>query len=631
MKVLFTEFLQKNATEYNSPVRVLINQDKITERIFDNPLYQITVQTASALGFEQSDLLYAEDYSTNPEFYGENNSLVVTRYRKIGGVQVLEDVDIYGNLCYAYEQSYNGKVLMICTNDLNTGINEFEIEESYDDLMDLILVIPVVSDLSFDVTYDEAVILANTGLVVAGASYHITNAQESNAGLAYKTDIYLKGLDSRNFSTDGSRIHPFPVQAAYSTGVDGFGNSWIGVWANSLTPLADDLCVWGGVVFKNLTGSVGTASSDFLLDVVNWVLIDPVSYTNHEYVSTLFNIKYNITNDWITEQTDTLGNVVGKGTSTDLPFNPADLTMWNHPDMRDNKCQGGVYNNRADSIVSNVMTDYICKNVSTSINYNTGSSIENNVVPNIRNNKTNLIYDNVISIEILNNTGFSIFSNTTGTQIKDNFVSDINNNIVDTLINGNIGKLITNNTAASIVQNNVSEITYNGIITKATISYNFGYYIESSNANILNNKVGAIYNNTEGVTGNVAVQIKNNAKAVVNNVSVDILDNTGLVTNNSVDYITTNDLTQIIGCVGYSFKSNTMTSETITNCSFREISTSTLSFSPNNCNFLVDLVGVTSAGIPILELSSFKLCKKDATNGNVVETLTAGVLAYSPF
>ena len=64
---------------------------------------------------------------------------------------------------------------------------------------------------------------------------------------------------------------------------------------------------WGGKVWQNLTGSVGSSSNKYTLDGTNWSVI---AYNETDYIVTWDEITYDIINDFITSRRDNLGNVV---------------------------------------------------------------------------------------------------------------------------------------------------------------------------------------------------------------------------------------------------------------------------------------------------------------------------------
>jgi hypothetical protein len=68
-----------------------------------------------------------------------------------------------------------------------------------------------------------------------------------------------------------------------------------------------DKTIWGGYVWQNLTGDLGSSVDDFTLDAVNWVKIP---YNNTDYNVHYDKIKYDYEHDLIIEREDSLGNEI---------------------------------------------------------------------------------------------------------------------------------------------------------------------------------------------------------------------------------------------------------------------------------------------------------------------------------
>ena len=119
---------------------------------------------------------------------------------------------------------------------------------------------------SFELTYTEALALLGSGGVVDGKRYLIT---EFDVELYGGTDIIVSGLPNNQFSTSG-------YGKFYNPRND------LSVWDPSETYSIDALVIYGGKVWKNLTGSVGSIDSyPFILDNTNWELQDDYTNTDH--------------------------------------------------------------------------------------------------------------------------------------------------------------------------------------------------------------------------------------------------------------------------------------------------------------------------------------------------------------
>ena len=119
---------------------------------------------------------------------------------------------------------------------------------------------------SIELTYTEALALQESGGVVDGKRYLVTGFDVELYG---GTDILVSGLPNNQFSTSG-------YGKFYNPRYDS-----ISVWYLNSTYSIDDLVIWGGKVWKNLTGSLGEPNDIFVLDNTNWELQD--DYTNIDH------------------------------------------------------------------------------------------------------------------------------------------------------------------------------------------------------------------------------------------------------------------------------------------------------------------------------------------------------------
>lgn len=196
----------------------------------------------------------------------------------------------------------------------------------------------------YEKTFAELLLIINTNLLEKGAIYKITDRGDRG--------IILQALSDSLLSNSGKRIMLCPT--FYGVGTDEASNNWIGVWNPTLSVAEDDLTIWGGLVWKNLTGNIGTAASNLLLDETNWVLVPKASFSNFEYTEKQFNVSYDFTTDYISKQWDEFGNVVGcpKLVADYIAlYNPCDVTDWNLASLSpsflfgNNECSLGVFNN----------------------------------------------------------------------------------------------------------------------------------------------------------------------------------------------------------------------------------------------------------------------------------------------
>ena len=112
-------------------------------------------------------------------------------------------------------------------------------------------------------TYTEALDLLDAQGVKEGTRYLITGFDIELYG---GTDILVDGLPSNQFSSDGYGRFYNPNYNKHST------------WDSANTYVANDIVIYGGKIWKNLTGSTGSTNSIFALDDTNWELQS--DYTN---------------------------------------------------------------------------------------------------------------------------------------------------------------------------------------------------------------------------------------------------------------------------------------------------------------------------------------------------------------
>ena len=119
---------------------------------------------------------------------------------------------------------------------------------------------------SVELTYTQALALLASEGVVDGKRYVIT---EFDVELYGGTDILVTGLPNNQFSTSGYGKFYNPNYGSMS------------VWDPSETYSIDDLVIYGGKVWKNLTGSVGSPDSILILNDTNWLLQEVYTNTDH--------------------------------------------------------------------------------------------------------------------------------------------------------------------------------------------------------------------------------------------------------------------------------------------------------------------------------------------------------------
>ena len=277
----------------------------------------------------------------------------------------------------------------------------------------------VPTTLFIELTYAEAIAAMGAGDLVPGTLYKITDRGDRG--------LFFQAISTTQFAATGTRRMLCP--ASYAVALDGYGNNWLGVWNNTKTAAENDLIIWGGLVWKNLTGEIGalvddTTLQDITLDDTNWLLIPKTAFSNHEYVEMVFGVQFDWGNDWISKQWDNKGNVFGMDYLTEhsqdngfsYGYNLCDISDWNFSTngflFYNNNCLG-CYNN------SNNYT--IALNTAQTINSNSNNgTIWGNITNNGISCNSNGIFESPNSGEISSNINAGISLNINNGKIMNN-------------------------------------------------------------------------------------------------------------------------------------------------------------------------------------------------------------------
>lgn len=239
-----------------------------------------------------------------------------------------------------------------------------------------------------DETWTKLNAMKTAGTLPVGAWYRITdryNYQSGATGIIPNKSllgddrgyVYIRAITPTSFSKDVIRIMACPKK--YFGSINGITS--IGVWNINKSIAATNLTIWGGKVWQNLTGSIGTATNDLQLDVVNWVLIPKTNTSYYDEVQ--FSANYDFDTDWFNLQRDNSGNVFGinliNTTNIGFNFNTTDVSDWNKVKLLDtffNNVCGGVWNVEL-YVKNNNLYGYIRNAYMSDISNNTLATIEN--------------------------------------------------------------------------------------------------------------------------------------------------------------------------------------------------------------------------------------------------------------
>ncbi len=342
-----------------------------------------------------------------------------------------------------------------------------------------------------DITYSNLIAAISGGTLVPGTLYRITDRGDMA--------LYFRAVSANKLEVDGVRIMLCP--AVYDITLDAYSNNWIGIWKSTLTPVANDLVIWGGKVWKNNAGNVGATMDDITLNS-EWTLITKAGFTNHEYVQMVFGCHYSWTNDFVTKQWDNHDNVFVYDNNFDS-YNNCDISDWNWSyngarTFYSNHCRG-VYNNDIVGIYE------------ISMNSNNGV-IKNNFAP------LHFIIDN-------NNNG-NISGNSCSSTISGNSCSggiEDNSNLGEIRNNSNKGVISTNTNSGSIEANtNGSYIQSNSNSGDILRNSNNERILNNSNSDAIqwNSNSGSI----DGNSNEGYIQLNNNRGDINGNTNLGIIE-----------------------------------------------------------------------------------------------------------
>lgn len=370
-----------------------------------------------------------------------------------------------------------------------------------------------VGTLTFiSVTKAQLDALVGASGLVPGSFYKITNRGDQG--------ILVQATSASTITQQGVRYMLCP--ATYEVTIDGSGNDWIGVWHITKSATVGQLAIWGGLVWRNTTGNIGTSDDVKTLDAADWTVITKASNPNSQYTALQFSVNYDYANDWIDAQWDDNGNIMGLAfPASDPSTNYCDLTDWNMMTMPGVTFAGNV----CKGVFNNVTTTDIL------LNRMAASAISGNLVPSIElNSPTADIADNTCALIRLNSNKGQIAGNAAGNITGNSNNGNIENNTNASGItsNSNNGDISGNTNTAGILNNsNAGSISGNANNGDITGNSNLGDISSNSNGKDIshNSNGGHISGNT-----NPGFILRNsNAGAISNNLN----SNFGHITLNS--------------------------------------------------------------------------------------------------
>jgi hypothetical protein len=334
-------------------------------------------------------------------------------------------------------------------------------------------------------TYEGLLTLKNLSLLTPGFYYQISdrfNYQAGGTGSIPNQSllgddrgiVYIQSLTTSTFNKKAIRVMAVPSTYAISS-------PYQGVWSLNNTYSIGDIVIWGAKYWVSLTGNTGTATTEGILESIDWTL---TTKTDNSYIDRQFSVLYDFDNDWFESQIDNNNNKVGVSFQY-LPItyhNCCDVTDWNYSNdiaFYNNKALNGIFNN---SLVNNITNNNITQNISN----NVAAAISNNNCTIISNNISNMISENT-TFDITNNTVDVIYSNL-------NVDGDISGNTVDYIyfnsntgsISNNVGNTIHNNKNYGGIFSNEVLTAISGNSNKGSISYNIIPGSIENNTNVLN-------------------------------------------------------------------------------------------------------------------------------------------------
>lgn len=304
--------------------------------------------------------------------------------------------------------------------------------------------------------------IANSELV-AGALYKITEVETWMKQGDTTKAIYLHAISNTELEKKGMGEFYVPK---YNQQEVGYG-IWAGeLWQKTNRTMGtepsyniDDVVIWGGKHWKNLTGDYGTFIDHYELDGTNWEEI-PVNDTDYNVRINI--IEYDYVNDMITYRKDDAGNEVStsyenwkdweniwfnRDLLSDSNYNPTKIVQWGN-ELDYNSYVGVGFNTVENGI-------FECIN-------QRGATYENTINRGIFSDNT--LNSGYVIGNTVENQGYIRYNTLINGNISGNIVTGgyISNNIM------NNGRILNNGLGGGIINNNTLN---NGRIEHNTLNY----------------------------------------------------------------------------------------------------------------------------------------------------------------
>ena len=376
-----------------------------------------------------------------------------------------------------------------------------------------------------------------------GRLYKITGIESWSFSQHLINCIYLKALTNTSLETTGFGEF-YNVDYGYAP-----------VWAGNLLEAGlidsleyniDEYVIWGNLLWKNISGQVGTNLKNFgedwgdislpnYLSESDWLPITPQESSNHYNIS-IDVIKYDIENDYISYREDTLGNKYEQSFSNLVRNYPNYGIVDSDESYR--YYVGGIslfHWGEPDTVYGNTIKDSLVLNCNNSSQLLLDSSFYNN------NFENSLFYENlIISNSIRNNkflnSGF-YYNHLKGSSVESNEYnkSYSSSNILDSVVFGN--NILLNQ---SNFENNIFKyisVSFNSLNSSYIVNNNLKSPNQGSSVRLYKNTLydSSIQSNMYYI--DIAFNILNRGSLIANNTDneITVYNRISTITKNNLD------------------------------------------------------------------------------------------------